>query len=345
MGLTAQQLQALESHIGRKASAYKSHKTHLDQDANARLQGAPHPPHSASRHGYQTGWQSQILRACTQLSPDQASKPDGVKPEITEWNREIGTWAYVRSVICSYSPIKLPYIDPPTVKTYNASGQPTTRTIKEQETNPVDPAPDGVEPGQDAGGFISPEAQQEALKRANSIAFKLWKWEEAEFATGGGTLRPFSRIGMVIGGRPGGYGLGFLRKADFGDANWQRSSVERAIQAYEERWTWQQWEGDLDVSQMALANTVRFPTMQDLCDYLRLTPDWQKNALVILDKTASHGKWTLVTAYPVNLELGWAPSGPAGNARHKSTGPVWRGRVRCNKNGAFEVGNYPVPPR
>lgn len=344
MPLSEKELEALKAHIGRKATSYKAHDRHLQKDVNDRLSGSAHPKHAASRHGYQSGWQAQLIRVCTQYAPDQASTPDGVAPEIQEWNKETGTWASLRGFICSMSPIKLPFIDPPTVRVYGSDGRPTTASQLDQ---PIVPAADATVGGTEAGGFISPEAQQDALRRADSYAFKLWGWAEAKFASGGGVWRPFSRIALVIKGRTGGYGLGFSRVRGF-IGNWRREAVVRAITAYEQRWDYERWEGELDVSMAALRNKLRFPQIEDLLDYLCIEAVWQRNAMIILDRNPhAYGKWNLVTAYPVNLALGWAPAGPQGGARHSASGPVWLGDVRKpgNAPGTWVQGNYPPPAR
>lgn len=167
--LTPGEIAALEAHIGKKVAKATRHGTHLDADVGAHRGVVAHAPHAASRHGYQTGWQSQLIRCCTQFAPDQAASPDGIRPSVTEWNRETGTWASLRKFMTDYSPVKLPYIDPPTVQTYGADGAPVTRTITDQEATPIVVPADATVPGLGAGGFISPEAQQAALDSALSM--------------------------------------------------------------------------------------------------------------------------------------------------------------------------------
>lgn len=94
---------------------------------------ASHAGHAFSRHGHQSGWQAQVIRAATGLTPDQSFDPLGLVAETRVWNLtgEIGD-------IFRVFPAGSGFYTP----TWNAP----------QLTN-----------GQDSGGFFTPELQQRAL--------------------------------------------------------------------------------------------------------------------------------------------------------------------------------------
>ena len=38
------------------------------------------------RHGFQTGWEAQLIRAVTGITPDQPNDPRGLGAYIRQWN-------------------------------------------------------------------------------------------------------------------------------------------------------------------------------------------------------------------------------------------------------------------
>jgi hypothetical protein len=81
--LSAEQLAALEGHIGAKAKAYKTHEKFLGKEIS---KGAKKTAfHTMSRHGYQTGWEAQLIRLMTGETPDQPFALNGVRGTILQW--------------------------------------------------------------------------------------------------------------------------------------------------------------------------------------------------------------------------------------------------------------------
>lgn len=61
--------------IGQMAAARQKHMRAVDEEATlSKL------VHSLTRHGAQTGWEAQLLRICTKLTPDQDYDPLGILP-------------------------------------------------------------------------------------------------------------------------------------------------------------------------------------------------------------------------------------------------------------------------
>ena len=72
--------QQVSDHIGAKSAASIAHAQQLHDEITN------HSGHAYGRHGYQAGWVEQVIRAVTQITPDQSFSPNGVEGVIREWN-------------------------------------------------------------------------------------------------------------------------------------------------------------------------------------------------------------------------------------------------------------------
>lgn len=81
--LTKEQLQNLETHVGAKSLALKEHEQLLvDEMKKGTKKGAFH---TITRHGPQTGWESQLVRLATGRTPDQPDDQAGIKTLGQGW--------------------------------------------------------------------------------------------------------------------------------------------------------------------------------------------------------------------------------------------------------------------
>lgn len=265
-------------------------------EANLKSEIANHTGHAYGRHGAQTGWEGQIIRAVTQVTPDQVFDPTGVNPSIRRWNG-----AFAMS---------------------NTDG---STVLDLFDAHASDPTAYAKSAGNVAGGFTTPEAQEEALKLGREILGKLNGAESYaahyRFKNENRFVRmPFSKIHIVVGGKPGAmYGLGFARRDPKNYPTIPRDFVVACIDGFQRGLTWGQIATTLTsttykFSYIALRKNKRaFSSMQDLCDFFELDILTQKACSLIFRRqhhpgNNTHGPWTMVTMFPDDKTPGWAPS-------------------------------------
>jgi hypothetical protein len=275
-------------------------KSVATRDTNARLEAevAAHDgSHAYGRHGAQTGWEAQFIRAVTKITPDQAFDPRGLNATIRQWNG-----------VMSLS---------------DTTGAPVFDLFGDEGNAPTHYA---TSAGNIAGGFITPEAQFLARARGEALLVRLVGAgnyaASYRFKTGPKIMRaPFSAVHVVVAAKGAGglYGIGFARRDPKTYPQHTRDFAVRCIEAYQKRETWSQIVPRVSPTTfkfnvVALGkNKVAFPQLTDLFEFFDLDVLWQSTCSLIyrrphLPATHTHGPWRLITMFPNNLDPGWAPS-------------------------------------
>lgn len=298
--------QQVSNHIAAKSAASVNHSQQLQNEI------ANHAGHAYGRHGYQAGWVEQVIRAVTQITPDQPFSPTGVEAVIREWNAR-----WVGSPSGQFTKI---------VNTYDPTGQTVVGDFGKGSV----PSGHATSAGVESGGFLSPELQERAMIKAMALANPRNNVKEAEYPGIKKAWKVVNRCMVVVDASPSlGYGVGYRRTTSFVART--RQEVLDLVEALQLGKTRAQ-AGLVSPNTIAVApNGVAFksdgPAFQgvgDLLDYLGLEAFWQKNALVILEKNGS--SWKRVTMYPCNLAgAGWAPG-------NKIPGHPWSGKVKLTNN-------------
>lgn len=286
------QFQELSRLMGLKSAALRDHNAKLEAEV-----AAHDGSHAYGRHGAQSGWEAQFIRAVTKVTPDQAHDPRGLNATLRHWNG-----------VMSYS---------------DTDGAPVFDLFANEGNAPTHYT---TSAGNIAGGFITPEAQFLARARGEALIGKLvgpgFYAATYRFKTGPKIMRaPLSAAHVVVGGtRPGGlYGVGFARRDAKNYPSHKRDFVVRCIEAYQKRETWGQvipnvGVGTFKFNIVALSkNKVAFPQLSDLFEFFDLDVLWQPACSLIYRRnhnaaTHSHGPWRLITMFPNSIEPGWAPS-------------------------------------
>src|ERR1700754_2646539 len=162
------QFKHLKAHIGNVAAAVKQHEADLKDELSKVAAGGGQ--HAYARHGWQTGWQAQMVRAVAGKTPDQAFDPYGCNPEIRTWGR-VMIADPAGLVIGHYG--------------LGADGRRVVAPVQPTFT----PLPDTAAPpkGASAGHFISPIAQQLAMT-SSKTKLKAWGvWTRAQRKKGAST--------------------------------------------------------------------------------------------------------------------------------------------------------------
>ncbi|WP_418317176.1 hypothetical protein [Piscinibacter sakaiensis] len=274
--------------------------THHEQKALAEVT-AHDGSHGYGRHGYQTGWEAQLIRAVTGITPDQAFDPRGVNPTIRRWNR---------------------------VMTTDADGDLGLVDLFDESCFVPEEGDYGTGAGRIAGGFTTPEAQQTARRQGEAIAngmntpvFYASQWQFRTTTTK--ILVPMTSIVVVVpplaAGAP--YGIGFSRTSNKPHPHHTRELVVGVIDGFLRGRTWLETLPDQCRNNsaalpgfhvLALQKNKKI-TMDSMCDFFGITPVWQKAAKLIFRRTHlsashTHSAWKLVTMYPDDSDPGWAPS-------------------------------------
>jgi hypothetical protein len=282
----------LSNLFGLKSVAATEHTTNLKAEV-AIHDGS----HAYGRHGAQTGWEAQMIRACTKITPDQASDPMGLNPTLRRWNSVMSLSDTDGSAVFDL---------------FGDSGNP--------------PETHTTSAGNIAGGFITPEAQFLARKRGEAIAGSLigpvhyaanYRFKtEKKFAR-----FPLNAIHVVVGSsKPGApYGLGFSRRDPRNYRDHSHAFVSQCIDGFLTRKTWAQTVPDLSASTFKFniialkKNKIAFPEITDLFEFFDLDVLWQGTCSLIYRREHNagphtHGPWRLITMFPNSLAAGWSPS-------------------------------------
>jgi hypothetical protein len=330
----------LSNLIGLKSKALQDTNQKLEDEV-LRHDGS----HAYGRHGAQTGWESQFIRAVTKVTPDQAFDPRGLNPTIRSWNSS---------------------------STYNDLGQSVVMDLFGDDQGHI-PTAYRTSAGNIAGGFVTPEAQFLARARGENILNKLvgpgFYAASYMFKTGPKIMRTaFNAVKIVVGGnREGGlYGIGFARRDPKNYPTHTREFAVRCIEGFQKREKWNEIIPVISTSTFKFnfvalnKSKVAFPQVSDLYEFFDLDVLWQPSCTLIYRRdhvsvAHTHGPWRLITMFPDSLEAGWAPSlflapamklalaaagmnkngkdyhwtglmsSHAGNLKHKEPIPAWAG--------------------
>ena len=77
--LSTEELQALTKLFREKGEALPQHMEQVNAEKG-------NPTHSITRHGYQTGWESQLVRLVTGRTPDQPDDEEGSRDAVDKYN-------------------------------------------------------------------------------------------------------------------------------------------------------------------------------------------------------------------------------------------------------------------
>jgi hypothetical protein len=272
-----------------RAAAFKAHEGHLNNEIRAH-DGS----HAYGRHGYQIGWQGQLIRCATQVAPDQAFDPSGVNAVIRRWN-------------------SLNYAD----RMLDHSG----RSVATDLVGPFNPELTDFKTvaGIIAGGFLGPEHQQAARQAAQACAaaFDAPEYAGVEYRFTSGTpvpiVMPFTAFCYGLHGRF--FGMGYRRKkATSTNAGFKPVTLEfvlRCIDAFENRTALADFEGSIPTDLVKLpymtginrARSLAFPQIGDLFDFLQVETFSQRAVRVVMRRpydpvAKTFGAWRTVTMFP-----------------------------------------------
>lgn len=343
------QFQRVADLFATKSRAYAHH------EAAAGAEVAAHDgSHSYGRHGYQTGWEAQFIRAVTSVTPDQVFDPRGVGGEIRRWSGG----ASMAGIGMGMGP----------------SGETSEITLFDDPTFDPQAADYEKKAGNIAGGFMSPEAQMRARNKATGLinslttpthAGAVWRFQKP--LTGGHTKATFSApltsVRVVVSSARDGepLGIGFAQRDPKTYRKESREMVLKCIEGFQLRRKWTEIFKSIDVSVRKFPvvalnkNKVAFPQISDLFDYFDVDILWQTSATVIFRRTftppGSFSAWRLITMFPDDAAPGWAPSlflTPAWKTRLKAAGMnanaadyAWTGKTSNTARTGFLT--FPVP--
>ncbi|MFP4894148.1 hypothetical protein [Paraburkholderia sp. EG304] len=292
------QFKHLEAHIGNVAAAVKQHEADLKDELSKVAAGGGQ--HAYARHGWQTGWQAQMVRAVAGKTPDQAFDPYGCNPEIRTWGRVM--IADPAGLVIGYYGL-------------GADGRRVVAPVQPTFT----PLPDTAAPpkGASAGHFISPMAQHLAMT-SSKTKLKAWGvWTRAQRKKGALTaFHGVRRVALTVKGPGPLLGLGF----NLPKTATPRSEEEARwlLEAFERRATFKQVMDGCPFSsaqarkslQIALEtlhhgstlalrslNPIAFPQLSSFFDALELEVQGSYGVLSVWDRVAPPTGWSLVTAY------------------------------------------------
>ncbi|WP_213958118.1 hypothetical protein [Variovorax sp. dw_954] len=284
-----------------KAAALPHHK------AQVKLETAKgNPTHSITRHGYQTGWESQLMRLVTGRTPDQPDDEDGVRDAVQKFRtkealskKEQGkiTYAPADSVGAFLSP----EVEHAAISLARAKAAPLLAYTQAETSSksgltwtPYDYI-DMVVAGPHKLTGVSFNRAKNAVPLVQADAVQ--------------AIEDF--IGQRRVGPPGSTDT-------WGDKKRILEIMEESDHAAP--YTRSSYRQDYK---------LRFPTMSDLLAYLSVTAVWMKHVNVVLRRFGP-GDWRLHTAYCVHCPE--FPSPLRGGPSVK-TGK-WTGNVRAGPTGA-----------
>jgi hypothetical protein len=244
--------------------------------------------HAYGRHGYQIGWEGQLIRCATSISPDQTFDPMGVGAVIRRWNS------------LNYKDRMLDH---------------TGAAIATDLIGPFNPELTDFKTvaGIMSGGFLGPEHQEDARNAALACAAGL---SGPNFAgiemifKGTPPVRlamPFTSFCYGIHGRF--FGMGYKRKPGFVAVT--HEFVLACIDAFYNRRSLTSFESLIPGTVVKPAymtgpkkdQSLAFPQISDLLDFLKVETFAQKAVRVVLRRPYSFtdqtfGAWRVVTMFP-----------------------------------------------
>ncbi|TWS96131.1 hypothetical protein [Reyranella sp. CPCC 100927] len=299
--ITAEEKAALERLIGQKAKAFRTHEKLLAKEIS---KGAKQTAfHTISRHGYQTGWEAQLVRLMTSETPDQPFALTGVRGTILQWDTSGGD-------------------------TVTAPGR--TRNIRYAEADSV-------------GAFLNPEVEVAAINAAVTRTADLRSGMWAEMITGHGarearTWCKYKYIEIIVHPPFEICGISFVR--DQSKPKRSRDEFETAFKDYLEGgkilkgktvslhdemvYRQAKAKGTEIPAYLVAKMQTRFPNLSDLLDYLHVQAISMKNVRLVLKRVPDNSvQWKLHTAYAVNQAPMIRPDAPG----------RWNGRIKSHDTG------------
>ena len=266
-----------------RSAGMQAHETNLNAEV-----AAHDGSHAYGRHGFQIGWQAQLVRCITQIAPDQEFDPTGTGGVIRRWNAlsfkdrmlDANGAAVATDLIGPFNPELTDY-----------------KTVA----------------GIMSGGFLGPEHQEDvrsaALAFAGGMSGPNFAGVEYKFASGPVVklTLPFTAFCHGIHGRF--FGMGYRRKLGFVPLT--HEFVLQCIGAFEERVPLTAFEPFIPSSVVKLpymvgpkkAVSLAFPQISDLFDFVRVETFEQKSVRVVMRRpytiaTKNFGSWRVVTMFP-----------------------------------------------
>jgi len=287
MGLSRDEYKALEKFIGKRATTFAEHEVLLADEIS---KGAKQTAfHTISRHGYQTGWEAQLVRLMTGETPDQPFALTGVRAQIQEWEKSTGGTGSVPA---------------------------PTRNIR-------------YAPADSVGAFLGPEVETLALTKAQSISRHLQGGRLAEMETGHARTRKWEKykyIECIVSAGAQYAGVSFVR--DKTETKRTKEEFEEAMEDYlagarvlwgptvslHDQMTYREIRkkrGEFPAKLAEKMVKVRFPNLSDLLAYLHVEAVMMKNVRVVLKRVPDNSlTWKVHTAYAVNDPVQLRPDAP-----------------------------------
>jgi len=318
MLLPEKQLAALSAHIREKKVAYDSAvgliqeelpppREKGEDDKKYARRSRKHlgkVAHSLTRHGYQTGWESQIIRVCTGKTPDQ----------------EYDTWGTGGTV------------DWKVAGTKHKAGKP----------NPG--MRDRLAPANSTGAFLSPDIEVQVINKAVGVASPIMPYDEAlgETRRGDKSWQKFEYITVIVPASTRCTSVGFVRVKNAADLTVEEvqekidaflfnayvpadSGVKKPWKTVKEEL---QFMDDMDVahpysSAVAKRNyRLLYPNFDDLLKDLDIESRWYKHAVVCFKRLPDR-TWRRHTAYGTDMPVKRSPD----------ISGVWTGWLRKKSGG------------
>lgn len=289
---------ALKAHVGAVSTAVAKHNDELKKEAGTHQ-------HAFGRHGWQTGWEAQIVRAAAGETPDSAADPYGLNPTLRTWGQVI---------VAAPGGLQ--------IKRYGLGdrGQRVVTGFGDEHV----PLPNHEPPnkGCRAGQFISPMAQQAALAAARAkLQTRYGRFTQGERRKGA-QLRwvPVKRVVIITGAGNTPLGLSFAWDNTSGAPPRSPAETRWLIDAFQRGFSVKQVMNGCPFSGAGTRNATRaalmdiqhvnsvqnlglhnddtaFPQIGDLCNALGVKVSMMKRTLSVWDWDLKDSQWKLVTCY------------------------------------------------
>lgn len=310
-----------------RATAMGSHSALLKADASNPDESAFH---GYARHGPQTGWESQLVRLVTGRTPDQPEDPYGAMDAVTKY------------------------------ETKNALPKRQQGKIRYAKADST-------------GAFFSAEVETTAIQQALAKSAPLQRFKLAETSTKKSTTtnwEPYSYIDVILPAVGACAGVSFVR-----DKRLPKVPANEAVAAIKD-FINRAYKSDSDPDGLKAAraqsiikdaesedsghafpnyrayvkrnHNLRFPSMQELLDFLHVRAVWMTHVNVCLRRIGTD--WKVHTAYAVGSRLPSDADIHDKDARHKdelekrinvtpSCGPSvksgkWTGKLKAEEGDA-----------